>query len=391
MCPDSQTHRATWVIAIVLTGQSVAACNLLLGNERVAVRSSSAQQEEDSSAKDGATTPPVDDAGPASDDGGSRPIDAGMDAAPPMAQPMLDAGADAAMPTNPTMRDAGIERDAGAACTGPECCDAAADCSSGTAVLQCVESRCKFTGCRDGRADCRGPSSEDCETQLGTITDCTGCGATCPAAQPLCQPARSAGGYECVDPAAGLRGAALSLQCGTLLDNDHLCWSDPPGTTSCLALGYGFDKHYTFGGQESDLFVVTLAVRGIVEPKQYTGGTKINDHFMAGGEPAPDTLNTYRMTISSPRQIYHFNHEDMPSGVHVFQIDYRVQVMVTGGAMITLSSYDSDCQMFRNCSSPDSPCVPVAAPNGTSLSTPADQFVELTVEEVTLSKQSPPP
>ncbi len=52
-------------------------------------------------------------------------------------------------------------------------------CSALHATPACRKSVCAIGACNDGFADCNGKLADGCETELGTSTNCGGCGASC--------------------------------------------------------------------------------------------------------------------------------------------------------------------------------------------------------------------
>lgn len=72
--------------------------------------------------------------------------------------------------------------DDGQPCTVSDACDGEGvcmgmdlDCGMG----QCIDGECIDKGCPKGFADCNGESGDGCEVQLGTDSDCAGCGDAC--------------------------------------------------------------------------------------------------------------------------------------------------------------------------------------------------------------------
>src|SRR5262249_49897296 len=101
------------------------------------------------------------------------------------------------------------------------------------------------------------------------------------------------------DPAASLASLRLDVPCGDHFNNDTECHWD-------RALLQSADPRWkmkqeivrTFGGKPGVLYQVTLHVRGVVEPKNFTGGTVQFEHFQAGGEPVKNDYNFYSLAVS---------------------------------------------------------------------------------------------
>ena len=43
-----------------------------------------------------------------------------------------------------------------------------------------------------------------------------------------------------------------------------------------------------------------MRIRGVVEPKNFTGGTVEKDHLQIGGSPVTDHYNLYQLKVSDP-------------------------------------------------------------------------------------------
>ena len=104
----------------------------------------------------------------------------------------------------------------------------------------------------------------------------------------------------------------------------------------------------TLAGRPGTLYDVTLHVRGVVEPKNYTGGAVQFDHFQTGGEAVKNDYNTYSLAVSDPAATYVMNRNEEKVGHYTFVIDYRVTIPVRGGARVTMGSYDSNDVAIAN-------------------------------------------
>jgi len=104
----------------------------------------------------------------------------------------------------------------------------------------------------------------------------------------------------------------------------------------------------TFAGNPAKLYDVTLHVRGVVEPKNYTGGVVQFDHFQTGGEAVKNDYNVYSLTVSDPTATYVMNRNEEKVGHYTFIIDYRVTIPIRGGAKLTMGSYDSNDVAIAN-------------------------------------------
>lgn len=96
----------------------------------------------------------------------------------------------------------------------------------------------------------------------------------------------------------------------------------------------------TFSGKQGTLYEVTLRVRGVMEPKNYSGGEVQQEHFQIGGTPLVDHYNFYTLHVSDPEATYAFNRNQEKVGHYTFAVDYVVTIPVRGGATVTMGAYD---------------------------------------------------
>ncbi len=151
------------------------------------------------------------------------------------------------------------------------------------------------------------------------------------------------------EPAAGLTGLRIEVPCADHFNNDTECHWDP-------ALLQSADPHWkmkheifrTFGGKPDVLYHVTLHVRGVVEPKNFTGGEVQFDHFQVRGDPVKNDYNFYSIAVSNPAASYTVNRNAEKVGHYTFVIDYHVTIPVRGGATITMGAYDSNDVAIAN-------------------------------------------
>jgi len=102
------------------------------------------------------------------------------------------------------------------------------------------------------------------------------------------------------------------------------------------------------GGHAYCTYDLTLRVRGVVEPKNFTGGTVQFEHFQTGGTPVKNDYNFYSLHVSAPEASYTFNRNEQKVGHYVFPIDYQVTIPVHGGATLTMGAYDSNDVAIAN-------------------------------------------
>lgn len=169
-----------------------------------------------------------------------------------------------------------------------------------------------------------------------------GCAATPP-------PVASAPSAAAVAPAssdssaASLAGLRIEVPCkGDKFGENTECHWDPALMVNDPRWKLKTEIVKTFSGAPGVIHDVTLRVRGVVEPKNFTGGTVEHDHFQIGGTPDVDHYNFYSLKVSDPAESYTVNRSDKKVGHFLFAIDYTVTVPIRGGATVTLGAYDDN-------------------------------------------------
>ena len=151
------------------------------------------------------------------------------------------------------------------------------------------------------------------------------------------------------DPAASLAGLRLEVPCADHFNKDTECHWD-------RALLQSADARWklkreivrTFGGKPGVMYRVTLRVRGVVEPKNFSGGDVQFEHFQTGGEPVKNDYNFYSLVVSDPAATYTVNRNEEKVGHYTFPIDYQVTIPIRGGATFTMGAYDSNGVAIAN-------------------------------------------
>lgn len=177
--------------------------------------------------------------------------------------------------------------------------------------------------------------------------------------------------------AASLAGLRLEVPCADHFNDGTEChWDRSLLQSQDPAWKLKREIVRTFTGRPGVLYSVTLHVRGVVEPKNFTGGTVRFDHFQAGGEAVRNDYNFYSLSVSEPRGSYTFNRNEDKVGHYTFPIDYTVTIPVRAGATVTMGAYDSNDVAIANHQRHVMPGVPPfpAAFDG--------QFFDLEVVEV---------
>jgi hypothetical protein len=148
---------------------------------------------------------------------------------------------------------------------------------------------------------------------------------------------------------ASLAGLRLEVPCADHFNQGTEChWNrallEPEGAPWKLKQ----ELVRTFAGDPKTVFDVTVHVRGVVEPKNFTGGDVQLEHFQSGGTPVKNDYNFYNIEVSDPHAVYTVNRNADKVGHYTFPIDYAVTIPVRGGATVTLGAYDSNDVAIAN-------------------------------------------
>jgi hypothetical protein len=143
--------------------------------------------------------------------------------------------------------------------------------------------------------------------------------------------------------AASLAGLRIEVPCkGDKFGGNTECHWDPALMVNDPKWKLRTEIVKTFSGAPGVIHDVTIRVRGVVEPKNFTGGTVEHDHFQIGGTPDVDHYNFYSLKVSDPAESYTVNRHEKKVGHFLFAIDYTVTVPIRGGATVTLGAYDDN-------------------------------------------------
>jgi len=166
----------------------------------------------------------------------------------------------------------------------------------------------------------------------------------------LCAGCKVALSVDDSDLAAGLAGLRLEVPCANpKFNNDTEChWDQSLLQTADPRWKLKREIVRTFGGKPGTTYDLTLHVRGVVEPKNFTGGEVQHDHFQVGGEPVRNDYNFYSLHVSDPEVTYTFNRNEEKVGHYTFPIDYRVSIPIRAGARVTMGAYDSNDVAIAN-------------------------------------------
>ena len=174
----------------------------------------------------------------------------------------------------------------------------------------------------------------DCEDVLCPVN------AHCAASQCRCDDGFELDGGVCRSIAVTLSGLRWELPC-------LQPWPQAPVYVCITAAEV--TRTAKLGGSPSKLYEIQLRLRGVLETKEYVGGTNQGSTLTLGATPVNDAWNIYRLQISAPPATWHVNRG--PSGEYqCHAIDEVLTVRANGGATFTLfaSSVDSNLTEIRN-------------------------------------------
>ena len=151
------------------------------------------------------------------------------------------------------------------------------------------------------------------------------------------------------DAASSLAGLRIDVPCADKFNGATEChWDRALLQSADPAWKMKHELSRTFGGKPGVVYQVTLRVRGVVEPKNFTGGDVKFDHFQSGGAPVKNDYNFYNIVVSDPAATYTVNRNVDKVGHYTFPIDYRVTIPIRGGATVTVGAYDSNDVAIAN-------------------------------------------
>jgi hypothetical protein len=110
-------------------------------------------------------------------------------------------------------------------------------------------------------------------------------------------------------------------------------------------------------GDPAARYLVTMRVRGIVELKQYGGGTQGNAQWYEGGSATFNGWNDWKLSAGATSISHYLNSGPGNSIGYSISIDYQATVVVSGGEELTLSVTSEDDVEMMNYSRAAQPMV----------------------------------
>ncbi len=155
----------------------------------------------------------------------------------------------------------------------------------------------------------------------------------------------SSSGTDGEDPlafAGDMHGYRWELPCEDPAQRDTCAW-DPAllrGAIQDPNATLHRESVVTFGGDPSVVYDVEIQIRGLSEPKDFSGGEVVGDHFQIGGTPGVNDYNIYGIEVDDPVNAYTLNRNAMGVGHYTFLLDYTVTIQIRGGAEVRLTMID---------------------------------------------------
>ena len=104
----------------------------------------------------------------------------------------------------------------------------------------------------------------------------------------------------------------------------------------------------TFGGDPDVIYDVEIRIRGLSEPKNFTGGEVLYDHFQIGGMAKSDDYNIYAIHVAEPQNDYTLNRHEKNTNHFTFVLDYTVSIQIRGGSEVRLTMIDPNTEAIAN-------------------------------------------
>lgn len=186
-----------------------------------------------------------------------------------------------------------------------------------------------------------------------------------------------------------IASAAYNIQQLVGLNWQLPCLSDPSGGNCQCATST--TNQITLQAAAGTRWNITFRIRGVIETKNYSGGTNDGQFWQVGGSPVSDASNWYELSISSPPQVYYINRTwgSFPpptgGGTTPYAVDYQKTFEVDAGATITMTtSSGTDNRELSNIGNAqatnDNPAFPIVVNqpyNGQFAQIDAVQIVQL--------------
>lgn len=196
----------------------------------------------------------------------------------------------------------------------------------------------------------------------------------------------SSGGEDPLAIAGEMNGYRWELPCEDPSQRDTCVW-DPAlleGAIDDPAVTLHRETLVMFGGDPAVVYDVEIQIRGLTEPKSFSGGEVLEDHFQIGGTPDANDYNIYAIDVSDPAERYTLNRNAMGVGHYTFMLDYTVTVPIRGGTEVRLTMIDPNNIAIANPGGSSGSNDPFVVPEIPPFPDPFyGQFIQMDVLSVT--------
>jgi hypothetical protein len=196
----------------------------------------------------------------------------------------------------------------------------------------------------------------------------------------------SSGGEDPLAYAGEMNGYRWELPCEDPSLRDTCPW-DPAlleGAIDDPTVTLHRETLVVFGGDPAVIYDVEIRLRGLTEPKTFTGGEVQAEHFQIGGTPDVNDYNIYAIDVGDPAQRYTLNRNAMPVGHYTFIIDYTVTIPVRGGTEVRMTMIDPNNIAIANPGGSSGSMDPFVVPEIAPFPEPFyGQFIQMDVLSVT--------
>lgn len=242
-----------------------------------------------------------------------------------------------------------------------------------------------------GAASSSSTAQAEGETSVGGETTTTGDPSTGPSVDSTSTTgdpdgSSSSGGEDPLAFAGEMNGYRWELPCEDPSLRDTCPW-DPAlleGAIDDPAVTLHRETLVVFGGDPSVIYDVEIRLRGLVEPKAFTGGEVQQEYFQIGGTPDGNDYNIYAIDVGDPMQRYTLNRNANGVGHYTFAIDYTVTIPVRGGTEVRLTMIDPNNIAIANPGGASGSADPFVIPEIPPFPDPFyGQFIQMDVLSVT--------
>lgn len=195
----------------------------------------------------------------------------------------------------------------------------------------------------------------------------------------------SSGGDDPLEYAGEMNGYRWELPCEDPDLRDECAWD--PSVLEGAIDDPDFTLHretlVVFGGDPTVVYDVEIRIRGVTEPKDFTGGEVLENYFQIGGTPGSNDYNIYSIEVTDPLAVYTLNRNEMGTGHYTFVVDYTVTIPIRGGTEVRLAMRDPNNIAIANPGGASGTTDPFVVPDIPPAPDPFyGQFLQMDVQSV---------